>query len=97
MKSIEFRNPNVRYKALYCTTNTTTTTVRHKGIPGNELADTAAKAAALTNSDPPRPISYASTRFLIRRTFTDPSPTNSRTAEVYGGFSWSKDSMATSN
>ncbi len=32
----------------------------HKGIPGNELADTAAKAAALTTSDPPRPISYAS-------------------------------------
>ncbi len=27
----------------------------HKGIPGNELADTAAKAAALTNSDLPGP------------------------------------------
>ncbi len=39
----------------------------HKGIPGNELADTAAKAAALTTSDPPRPISYASARSLIRR------------------------------
>ncbi len=69
----------------------------HKGIPGNELADTAAKAATLTNSDPPRPISYASARSLIRRTFTDPPPTNPRTVEEYGGFSWSKDCTATSN
>ncbi len=30
----------------------------HKGIPGNEFADTAAKAAALTTSHHPRPISY---------------------------------------
>ncbi len=69
----------------------------HKGIPGNELADTAAKAAALTNSYPTRPISYAPTRSLIRRTLTDPPPTNPRTVEVYGGFSWSKDCTATSN
>ncbi len=69
----------------------------HKGILGNELADTEAKAAASTTSDPPRPISYASARSLIRRTLTDPPPTNSRTTEVYGGFSWSKDCMATSN
>ncbi len=59
----------------------------HKGITGNGLADTAAKAAALTTSDPPRPIFYAPARSLIRRTLIDPSPTNSRTAEVYGGFS----------
>ncbi len=69
----------------------------HKGIPGNELADTAAKAATSTNSDPPRPISYVSARSLMRRTLTDPSPTNPRTVEVYGGFSWSKDCTATSN
>ncbi len=69
----------------------------HKGIPGNELADTAAKAAALTNSDPPRPISYASAKSLIRRTFTDAPPTNPRTVEVYGGFSWSKGCTPTSN
>ncbi len=66
-------------------------------MPGNELADTAAKAAALTNSDPPRHISYASARSLIRRTFTDPPPTNPRTVGVYGEFSWSKDCTATSN
>ncbi len=28
----------------------------HKGIPGNELADTEAKAAPTTTSDPPKPI-----------------------------------------
>ncbi len=70
---------------------------RHKGIPANEPADTTPNAADLTNRDPPRPISYASARSLIRRTFTDPPPTNPKTVEVYGGFSWSKDCMATSN
>ncbi len=47
-------------------------------------------AAALTTSDPPRPISYASTRSLIRRTLMDPPPVNPQTVEVYSGFSWSK-------
>ncbi len=69
----------------------------HKGIPGNELADTAAKAAASTTSDPPRPISYSSARSLIHRTLKDPPPVNPRTVEVYGEFSWSKGCMATSN
>ncbi len=69
----------------------------HKGIPGNELADTAAKAAALTTSDPPMPISYASARSLIRKTLIDPPPTNLRTAEGYGGFYWSKRSRRRSN
>ncbi len=41
------------------------------------------------------PISYASERSFIRRTLIDPPPANSRTAEVCGGFSWSKDCMAT--
>ncbi len=59
----------------------------HKGITGNELTDTTAKTAASTTSDSPRPISYASGRSLIRRTLIDPPPTNSLTAEVYGGLS----------
>ncbi len=70
---------------------------RRKGIPGNVLADTAAKTAATTTSDPPRPISYASVRSLIRRILIDPPTTNLRTAEVYGGFSWSNDCMAINN
>ncbi len=36
----------------------------HKGTPGTGLADIAAKAAASTTSDPPRPISYASAGHL---------------------------------
>ncbi len=64
----------------------------HKGIPGNELTGT---AAASSTSDPPRPISYASARSLIHRTLIDPPPANPRTAEAYGGFSWSKDYMVT--
>ncbi len=69
----------------------------HKGIPGNELADTATTAAASTTSDPPRLISYASARSLIRRTLINPPPANPRAAEEYGGFSWYKDCMATTN
>ncbi len=69
----------------------------HKGIPGNELADTAAKAAALNNSDPLRPIYYAPARSLIRGPLINSPPTNSRAANVYGGLSWSKSCMATSN
>ncbi len=33
----------------------------------------------------------------MRTTLLDPSPTSSKTADVYGGFSWSKDCMATNN
>ncbi len=69
----------------------------HKGIPGNELADTTAKTATSTSSDPPRLISYASARSHTHRTLIDPPPANSWTAEVYDGLSWSKDCMATCN
>ncbi len=48
-----------------------------------------AKAVATTTSDPSRPISHASARFLIRRTLTGPPPANWRTADVYGGIYWS--------
>ncbi len=47
----------------------------HKGIPGNEAADELAKAAATATDTPPRPISFATTKALIRRTVTDP-PSN---------------------
>ncbi len=58
---------------------------------------TEAKAAATTTRDPPRPISYASARSLIHRALIYPPPVNLRTAEVYGGFPWSKNCMAISN
>ncbi len=49
----------------------------HKGIPGNEAADELAKAAATATDTPPRPISFATTKALIRSTVTDPSPNRS--------------------
>ncbi len=62
----------------------------HHGIPNNELAHAVAKTATTTTSDPPRPISYASARSLIRRTLIDPLPANWRTGEVYGRCTGSK-------
>ncbi len=52
----------------------------HKGIPGNEAAELAKAAATDT---PPRPISLAPAKALIRRTITDPSSNRPRTAAVY--------------
>ncbi len=69
----------------------------NKGSPGNELADTEAKAAAKTTSDLPRPIFRTSAISLIRTPLIDPPQANSQAAEVYGGFTWSKDCMAISN
>ncbi len=48
-------------------------------------------------SDPPRPISYAFARSLILKTLTDPLLANSQTAQVHGGFTWSKDCKVISN
>ncbi len=67
----------------------------HKGLSGNEAADELAKAAA--TATPPRLLSFATAKALIRRTVTDPSPNRPRTAMVYEHFSWKADCIATSN
>ncbi len=94
LKTIERRSPVTHHLRSLLNARPGLTTLGwipgHR-IPGNELADIEAKTATTTTSDPPMPISYAYARSLIRRTLIDPPPTNSRTAEVYDGFSWSKD------
>ncbi len=70
---------------------------RPQSNPGNELVGAEAKAAATVTDNPPRSVSYASARSLIRRNLTDLPATNAWTAEVYGGFFWFKVYKAISN
>ena len=56
----------------------------HSDIPGNDLADDAAKRATdlLVN---PRPVTFRSACMMIRKTFTD-EITHQRTREVYSAY-----------
>ena len=58
----------------------------HVDIPGNELADTAAKQAASLEEDQSQasqPISFAAVKAHIRREIVDPPISHERTAEAY--------------
>ena len=57
----------------------------HTNIPGNELADTAAKEATHLE-DPPANISYESIKQHIKRMIIDPPIKHERTAQVYKDF-----------
>ncbi len=63
----------------------------HKGTLGSELADTEATAAVTATGDPSRCIFNASTRILVRRTFTSQPTVNTLRVVVYGALEWSKD------
>jgi len=54
----------------------------HCDLPGNELADAAAKEAAASTDDT-EPISFESACTTIKTTITDGEPTHQRTREIY--------------
>ncbi len=74
LKAVERRSPVAYHLRSLLNAQPGTTTFLwvqgHKGIPCNELADTAAKTAATTTGDPLRLISYASARSTTSK-FTD--------------------------
>ena len=55
----------------------------HSSIPGNNLADKAAKEATLITTDAPLPISLSSSIQIINETIRDAPPTHERVAAVY--------------
>ncbi len=66
----------------------------HCGVPGNELADIAAKEASeLPGADIPAPISFSTHRDLIERTVVDPPPSHQRTRDVYRSISLTRDAQ----
>ena len=57
----------------------------HSKIPGNELADKAAKEAAKLQreNDDPAPISFSTAKALIKRSFTDPPTAHALVKNTY--------------
>ena len=64
----------------------------HSGVPGNELADAAAKLAAKT-SGPTSPISYGGICAHIRQSTRDPPPSHARTKAVYAALTQSREDL----
>ena len=62
----------------------------HSGVEGNELADTAAKAATLLDEDPTE-IPYGCARSLIKRSINDDISSHARSEEVYSKLSAKKE------
>ena len=64
----------------------------HINIPGNEMADKAAKDAAKMDSEEgPVPVSFEVARAIVKRTFVDPEPQHPVVAETYKEVSTTKD------
>ena len=64
----------------------------HINIPGNEMADKAAKDAVKMNSEEgPVPVSFEVARAIVKRTFVDPEPQHPLVAETYKEVSRERD------
>ena len=68
----------------------------HSDLPGNELADQAAKEAAGAVEEEANPISYSCACTAIKTAITDPEPTHERTKAIYAKRSKTIDKRITS-
>ena len=65
----------------------------HVDIPGNEMADTLANEATISE-DPPKSVSLAAARACIKRTIKESAPSHPRVAAVYSKLSQRKNQEA---
>ena len=65
----------------------------HSDLPGNELADQAAKEAAADTESETKPVSYSAALAAIRAAVIDPEPEHERTKKIYARRSKTTDKL----